>query len=93
MPNGYDTHVGDLGGLLSGGERQRILIARGLVKRADIFMFDEATSSLDSHNEKLIMEELEQLLVGKTAIFCAHRLSSVMNVDTIHVLGDGRVLE
>jgi len=93
MPDGYDTNVGDLGSKLSGGERQRLLIARALLKKADIYLFDEATSSLDSHNEKLITEQLENILVGKTAIFCAHRLSSVMGVDKIHVLGGGKVVE
>jgi ABC-type bacteriocin/lantibiotic exporter with double-glycine peptidase domain len=91
MSEGYNTHVGDLGGKLSGGEKQRILIARSLLKDADIFLLDEATSSLDSYNEKVITQELETSLKGKTVIFCAHRLSSIVNVDKIHVLGEGQV--
>ena len=91
MPDGYDTHVGDLGGKLSGGERQRILIARALLKDFDILLLDEATSSLDSKNEKFIIERLEKELVGKTVIYCAHRLSSIMNCDNIIVMGDGKV--
>lgn len=79
MEDGYDTHVGDLGGKLSGGERQRILIARSLVKNFDILLLDEATSSLDSKNEKFIIENLENNLNNKTIIYCAHRLSSIMN--------------
>ncbi|CAI2360125.1 unnamed protein product [Moneuplotes crassus] len=93
MPDGYDSHVGDLGGKLSGGERQRILIARALLKDFDILLLDEATSSLDSRNEKNIIEELERELEGKTVIYCAHRLSSIMNCDNIIVMGEGEVQE
>lgn len=94
MPDGYDTQVGDLGGKLSGGERQRVLIARGLLKKdAKIFLFDEATSNLDSYTEKEISGELDTMMKGKTVIYCAHRLSSIINVDKIHVLKDGRVCE
>ena len=94
MRDGYDTQVGDLGGKLSGGERQRVLIARGLLKKdAQIFLFDEATSNLDSYTEKNITNELDELMKGKTVIYCAHRLSSIINVDKIHVLKDGAVAE
>jgi len=85
--------VGELGAKLSGGERQRILIARGLLKKAEIFLFDEATSNLDSHNEKLIVSEINQMLKGKTVILCAHRLTSIADADKIIVMGNGRVLE
>lgn len=92
--DGYDTKVGDLGSKLSGGERQRILIARGLLKKdAKIFLFDEATSSLDAQTEKLITGRLDKRMAGKTVIYCAHRLSSIINVDKIHVLKDGKVVE
>lgn len=94
MSDGYDTQVGDLGSKLSGGERQRVLIARGLLKKdAKIFLFDEATSNLDSYTEKCITNELDQMMHGKTVIYCAHRLSSIINVDKIHVLKDGCVQE
>jgi len=94
MENGYDTQVGDLGSKLSGGERQRILIARGLLKKdAQIYLFDEATSNLDAHIEKEITQELDTIMEGKTVIYCAHRLSSIINVDRIHVLKDGKVAE
>lgn len=94
MENGYDSNVGELGAKLSGGERQRVLIARGLLKAdAKIFLFDEATSNLDSYHEKEITQELDRIMKGKTAIFCAHRLSSIINVDRIHVLKDGKVVE
>ena len=86
--------VGDLGGKLSGGERQRVLIARGLLKKeAQIFLFDEATSSLDAYTEKQITGQLDTLMKGKTVIYCAHRLSSIINVDKIHVLKGGKVVE
>ena len=94
MENGYETQVGDLGGKLSGGERQRVLIARGLLKKdAQIFLFDEATSNLDSYTEKNISNELDKIMAGHTVIYCAHRLSSIINVDKIHVLQDGCVVE
>ena len=94
MPDGYNHQVGDLGSKLSGGERQRILVARGLLKKnAKIFLFDEATSSLDSHTEKALTEELDHIMKGKTVIYCAHRLSSIMNVDKIHVVADGKLVE
>lgn len=93
MKDGYDTHVGDLGGKLSGGERQRLIIARALLKDFDILLLDEATSSLDSYNEKMIIENLENELKDKTIIYCAHRLSSIMNCDNIIVMGDGVVQE
>ena len=94
MENGYDTKVGDLGSKLSGGERQRILIARALLKKdAQIFLFDEATSNLDAHTEREITDELDDCLAGKTVIYCAHRLSSIVNVDKIFVLADGKVAE
>jgi len=94
MENGYETKVGDLGSKLSGGERQRILIARALLKKdAQIFLFDEATSNLDAHTEREITDELDECLVGKTVIYCAHRLSSIVNVDKIFVLADGKVAE
>lgn len=92
--DGYQTKVGDLGSKLSGGERQRILIARGLLKKdAKIFLFDEATSSLDAQTEKLITNRLDKSMQGKTVIYCAHRLSSIINVDKIHVLKNGSVVE
>ncbi len=94
MEDGYQSHVGDLGSKLSGGERQRMLIARGLLKeKAQIFLFDEATSSLDANTEAHLTNELDTMLKGKTVIFCAHRLSSIINVDNIIVVKDGKVME
>jgi len=80
--------------MLSGGERQRITIARGLLKKdTKIFLLDEATSNLDSYSEMKITDELDEIMKGKTVIYCAHRLSSIINVDKIHVLKDGAVHE
>lgn len=62
-------------------------------KNAKIFLFDEATSNLDAHTERDITEELDEMMVGKTVIYCAHRLSSIINVDNIFVLSDGKVAE
>jgi len=94
MESGYETLVGDLGSKLSGGERQRILIARALLKKdAEIFIFDEATSNLDSHIEREVMEALKLELKNKTVIYCAHRLSSIVDVDHIFVMADGHVVE
>eukprot|EP00347_Sterkiella_histriomuscorum_P008473 403344961 len=94
MEKGYETQVGELGSKLSGGERQRILIARGLLKKdAQIYLFDEATSNLDAHTERDITEALEEIMVGKTVIYCAHRLSSIINCDNIYVLHEGKVAE
>lgn len=70
------------------------MIARGLLKKdAKIFLFDEATSNLDSHTEQAITAELDQIMKGKTVIYCAHRLSSIMNVDKIHVVASGGLVE
>ena len=80
--------------MLSGGERQRVLVARGLLKKdAQIFLFDEATSNLDPKTEKSMTQQLQEMLKGKTVIYCAHRLSSIMGVEKIHVLADGKVQE
>ena len=71
-----------------------ILIARGLLKKnAQIYLFDEATSNLDAKTEKEITEWLDEVMKGKTVIYCAHRLSSIINVDKIHVVNNGRLVE
>ena len=91
--DGYDTLVGERGLRLSGGEKQRVAIARALLKDPPIMIYDEATSSLDTHTEKEIMLSINAAAVGRTNIVIAHRLSTIMDADQIIVLKDGLVAE
>jgi subfamily B ATP-binding cassette protein MsbA len=93
LPKGYDTRVGEAGGLLSGGERQRIAIARAVYKDAPILLLDEPTSSLDSEAEAKVQAALEVLMRGRTVLMIAHRLSTVKKADLICVLDQGRIVE
>ncbi|KAJ6761286.1 ATP-BINDING CASSETTE SUB-FAMILY B [Salix purpurea] len=93
LPQGYDTLVGERGGLLSGGQRQRIAIARALLKNAPILILDEATSALDAVSERLVQDALDQLMKGRTTLVIAHRLSTVQNANQIALCSGGRVAE
>ncbi len=93
LPEGYQTLVGERGMKLSGGQRQRIAIARALLRDAPILILDEALSAVDAENEAVIQEALDRLMVGRTTLVLAHRLSSVIDSDRIFVLGGGRVIE
>lgn len=93
MPNGYQSMVGDRGGLLSGGEKQRVSIARAMFKDAPLLILDEATSALDTASEIEVQKGLDHLMEGRTALVIAHRLSTIQKADKIVVLSEGRIVE
>jgi ATP-binding cassette subfamily B protein len=93
LPEGLDTVVGERGYRLSGGEKQRLAIARVILKDPRILVLDEATSSLDSRSEALIQAALEGVMVGRTSLVIAHRLSTVLAADVILVLDRGHLVE
>jgi ABC-type transport system involved in Fe-S cluster assembly fused permease/ATPase subunit len=93
LPDGYQTKVGERGLKLSGGEKQRVAIARTILKRAPILVFDEATSSLDSKSEQAILRALQEVAQGHTSLMIAHRLSTIVDADKIVVLDQGSVVE
>ena len=93
LPKGYETLVGERGVKLSGGERQRVAIARAFLADAPVLILDEATSSLDSESEVQIQEAMERLMVGRTTLVIAHRLSTVRALDRLLVFDKGRIVE
>ncbi len=93
LPQGYDTVVGENGVSLSGGQRQRLAIARAMLKKAPILLLDEATSALDTDSERHIQSALKELMVGRTTIMVAHRLSTVIDANQIYVLDNGQIIE
>ncbi len=93
LPEGRDTLVGERGLKLSGGEKQRVAIARTLLKRPPILVFDEATSSLDSKSERAILDALQEISQDHSSLVIAHRLSTIIDADCILVLDQGAVVE
>ncbi len=93
LPMGYETQIGEGGGLLSGGQRQRLAITRALLGNPRLLIFDEATSHLDVESERIIQTNLNNILRGRTTLIIAHRLSTVRNADVILVLDRGVLIE
>ncbi|GKT70594.1 ABC transporter [Colletotrichum tofieldiae] len=93
LPDGYDTVIGERGGLLSGGQKQRVAIARSVISQPRILLLDEATSALDPHAEEVVQKALDNVSKGRTTVTIAHKLATIRNADNIVVMDSGRIVE
>lgn len=93
LPDGYDTQIGQRGGLLSGGQKQRVAIARSIVSQPKVLLLDEATSALDPHAEGVVQQALDRASKGRTTIVIAHKLATIRKADNIVVMKAGRIVE
>ena len=93
FPQGLDTVVGERGVTFSGGQKQRTALARAVIRRPKILILDDAMASVDTHTEEEILRRLKDMMVGRTTIIIAHRISTVMGADQIVVLDEGKVIE
>eukprot|EP01018_Ginkgo_biloba_P030329 Gb_08616 [translate_table: standard] len=93
MPQGFDTMVGERGNQLSGGQKQRVAIARAILKNPRILLLDEATSTLDAESERVVQEALDRVMINRTTVVVAHRLSTIRNADLIAVVQRGSIVE
>ena len=93
LENGYDTKISERGGQLSIGQRQLLAFARTIVSDPRILILDEATSSIDTHTERIVQHGIVEMIKGRTSFIIAHRLSTIRNADRIFYIGDGKILE
>lgn len=93
LHNGYDINCGNRGSKLSGGQKQRVAIARAVLRQPNLLLLDEATSALDENSQKKVQSALENIMVGRTSIVIAHRLTTVQKCNRIAVIEEGKVIE